>query len=223
MQTQTMKRLLGARLWRFALKLERDSEDYEPLLHGVLAGFHVYRGRGQPRLLLYCTKEFLLRHWALDEAFPTTWIGVAKYGLPTPEYLEELRLHTTRYRIPLMFVGDLDPIDLTVFSVLRQNVPAHYLGIDDRWLALVDAHRHRRKPVENLMMKMKDLEREHFSIARQLLPDLERLVGPRCLAFLESGAKLELEGACNPAFHSKKFLTLLARHLHRKALRLIAR
>jgi len=224
MQVQAMKRLLGARLWRFCSKLERNSGDYEALLTGdSWPPFHVYRGQRHPRLLLYCTKNALLERWVLDDVFPATWIGIAKYGLPTPDSLEEVRLHASGYRLPVMFVGDLDPLDLTIFSIIRQSMPAHYLGIDDSWVALSDAHRRGRRPLASVCFKMTDLEREHWLIARQLLPDAERLVGPRCFALLESFVKLELEGAASLGTYPKNFSTLLVRHLARRAARLTAR
>jgi hypothetical protein len=223
MQAQAMKRLLGPRLWRLALKLERYWGHYESLLTETWPLLHVYVGQSNPRVLVYCTKNALLQRWLFDDAFPSTWIGLARYGLPTPQYLEEIRLHTARYRLPLMFVGDLDPLDLTVFSILRKAMPAHYLGIDDGWVALADAHRRPRRAVQSVMFKMGAQESEHWSIARQLLPDLEQLVGPRCLSLLESGAKLEIEGACETGTYGKKFPALIARYLHRKALRLTAR
>lgn len=220
MQVQAMKRLLGTRLWRLALKLERKWGRYESLLTDAWSQLHIYMGQSSPRVLLYCTKNGLLQRWLLDDAFPETWIGLARYGLPTPQYLEEIRLHTARYRLPLMFVGDLDPLDLTIFSILRKAMPAHYLGIDDSWVALADAHRRGGKSVQSCMFLMGDQEREHWSIARRLLPDLEQLIGPRCLSFLESGAKLEIEGVCETGTYGKKFPALLARHLNRKAARI---
>lgn len=214
-----MKRLPDVRLRRLCLKLERGHRGYEPLLPQISPPLHVYIGKSRPRFLLYCTKEGLLQRWVIDGVFPASGIALSRYGLPTPQYVDEIRLHVVKYQLPLMFVGDLDPLDLTIFSILRQNVTARYLGIDDRWLDLCEAHRRSGDALESAQLTMGPLEREHWSIAQQLLPDVQRLVGPKCFALLESGKKLEIEGACNTGLYGREFPSLVMRHLQRRSVR----
>jgi hypothetical protein len=207
----------AARLRRFCTRLDREgAQDYEPLRPSVWPPLHVYASEGKPRRLLYCTKEALCQRWVMDEVFPAGWVALSRYGLPTPEYLDEIGLHRARHRLPLLFVGDLDPLDLTTFALLRGShakPPVVYAGIDDRWLALCERNAVRKHALEEALLTMGTLEREHLSIARDLLPDLEDLIGPRCLALLESGKKLELEGACNTGSYGAGFPALLVRHL----------
>jgi hypothetical protein len=60
---------------------------------------------------------------------------------------------------------------------------------------------------------MDDTEREHFTVVTHLVPDLKRLIGPKCFALLQSGRKLELEGAGIPHHFRKPFLPALTRLL----------
>lgn len=219
----------ATRLWRLGSKLERQARGYESLLPSTWPPLHVYAGAGHPRFLLYCTKEALLQRWVMDEAFPRGWIALSRYGLPTPEYLNEIRGHMNRHRLPLQFVGDLDPLDLTIFAILRhgearlagrsRRLTVHYLGIDDRWLALCDQRRRRGHSLEDALIRMGEIEREHWSTARDVLPDAERLVGPRCFALLESGRKLEIEGVSNVGFYGDDFPARLLGRLRRRSSR----
>ena len=60
---------------------------------------------------------------------------------------------------------------------------------------------------------MPAIEREHLELVVGLLPDLEALVGSRCLELLTSGYKLELEGASNPALYQRGFAAELCRRV----------
>ena len=85
-----------------------------------------------------------------------------------------------------------------------------YRAVSDRWLAL----RQRRSSPIRGSLGMEALEREHYKIVKELLPDLERLVGPDCLELLDSGHKLELEGACEPSVAGRDFPSRLLRYLN---------
>lgn len=213
----------AARLRRLCLRLEREgAQDYELLRPSVWPPLHVHAGRGEPRLLLYSTKEALVQRWVMDEIYPAGWMALSRYGLPTPEYLDEIRLHLAKHRLPLLFVGDLDPLDLTIFAILRHGeatltgrsakLPVYYAGIDDGWLALCERNI-RKHALNEAFLTIGALEREHLSITRELLPDIENMIGPRCLALLESGKKIEIEGACNIGFYGEEFPALLVRRL----------
>ena len=116
--------------------------------------------------------------WSSVTQFPDDLAVFCRGGFPSPSRASfELLTHHARWaRRPIFFVGDLDPLDLTIFAALLSGgadlrpspgtVPIRYLG-----------------------------EREHLVVVKRVLPTLDQLIGPECLALLESGRKLELEGA----------------------------
>ncbi|HZN91064.1 MAG TPA: hypothetical protein VFB81_00095 [Myxococcales bacterium] len=66
------------------------------------------------------------------------------------------------------------------------------------------------KGLDVITIKMGATEREHFAVVKRVLPALDRLIGPECLALLESGRKLELEGAGHPGLYRKRFASALS-------------
>ena len=156
-------------------------------------------GAKRPTRLLYCTKASFLRLWRSFETLPDELAVFAQGGIPSRHYCQALRMLTESYGLPLLFVGDLDPLDLTIFAALQSGtpelkgssstaVPAQYLGIDDRWLALCRRHATmRRMSLDAISIKMEGIEREHFEVVKQVVPDLERIIGPESLELLESG------------------------------------
>ena len=182
----------------------------------------VYLGGGKPRRLLYFTKDMLCVRWMLGHQFPRHWVALVRYGPPPPSYLAEIRTFAQKLALPLLFVGELDPIDLTVYLMLlrgdvnlaakrTRGIPVRYLGVSDRWLAM-----RRSKDVSIPgSLGMERLEREHLRLVMKALPELKQLVGERCFALLEAGHKLELEGAIDPSVAGRAFPSRLLRYLDR--------
>src|SRR5262249_26105692 len=93
-------------------------------------------------------------------------------------------------------------------------VPVRYLGIDDRWLRLCRQNLHpTARGLDSITIQMVTAEQEHFRVVKRILPDLDRLIGSECLALLESGRKLELEGAVHPALNRRRFVSALSKLL----------
>src|SRR4051812_11957096 len=169
-------------------------------------------GPGKPRRLLYLTKESFLRVWSSTMPFPDDLAVFCQAGLPSRATCNLLAHHVKWAGRPIYFIGDLDPLDLTIFTALRSGgpelrsrpsaVPVRYLGINDRWLQLCRKNlRPTIKGLEAITIKMGATEREHFDVMQRVLPALDRLIGPECLAILQSGRKLELEGAGHPGLY----------------------
>lgn len=220
----------GTVAWgRFVRKVEQKLPgEYESLLPAQEPPLSVYCGGNRPRRLYFFTKDLLCRRWLQDEMFPKDWIALCRHSIPSAQYLEEIAAHVARLRLPLLFVGDLDPLDLTIFMMIRDALRssrtpdrwgAHYGGVDDRWLALGDRYRRQGKRLDAALLHMESLEREHFQWVEELIPELDELVGPRSLEILQSGRKLELEGAVALDLHGRDFPRHVLRQLNGLALR----
>lgn len=207
----------------FRAKVERTRRgQYESLIPEQFPPLQVYLGGGNPRRLLYFTKDLLCVRWMLRHQFPKHWIALVRYSLPTPSYLAEIRGYSKRLDLPVLFVGELDPIDLTVYLMLlrgdvdlvskrERGIPVRYVGVSDRWLAM----RQSKDPSIRGSLGMERLEREHLRLVMKAIPELKQLVGERCFSLLEAGHKLELEGACDPSVAGNAFTTRLLRYLNR--------
>jgi hypothetical protein len=211
--------------WRqFSEWIERSRKhEYESLIPEPFPPLQVYRGGSRPTRLLYFTKDFLCTHWMLRGEFPKHWIALVRYGLPTRSYLEEVRRRSEELSLPIFFVGDLDPLDLTVYLMLRRGdvmlssrsrpaLPVHYFGVSDRWLEMRPSSKRELRG----SLGMERFEREHLDFLLGVLPNLRELVGDRCFELLTAGFKLELEGACNASVAGKQFPSRLLAYLDRR-------
>lgn len=210
-------------LWRaFQRRVERTRDgDYESLLPFPFP-LKIWMGDRPPTRLLYVTKELLAEGlWSL-RAFPPDWLMITRYGIPTRESLDCVHHLASGFRLPVLFVGDLDPLDLTIFAILRSGDPGlspksrrrldiRYGGINDAWLEL--ATRYRKPSCELSTIVMSRSEREHSELLERLLPDLENLIGPRSRAILGSGRKVEMEVAYSPGLYRRPFTSRLISHL----------
>ena len=210
-----------SRWTRFRAEVERSRRGaYETLIPEPFPPLQVFMGSGRPRRLFYFTKPDLCSHWMLHGQFPPNWVALSRRGVPAAQYLEEIRGYSRRLALPVRFVGDLDPLDLTIYLMMIRGsadlslkgarpIKVEYHGVSDRWLAL---RRRGSSPIHG-SLGMEPLERRHHDFVKEHLPDLEPLIGPACLALLDSGHKLELEGACDPSIAGKDFPSRLLRYL----------
>jgi hypothetical protein len=220
-------------LWRdFARHAAKADPTYDPVAPGIWppswppATYHL--SATSPKRLLYFTKDFLLKQWVQQGPLPAGLGAIVRPGLATPNYCAWVRREAAALRQPLLFVGDCDPYDLTVFLSLQRGsddlvkssgtvVPVRYLGVDDRWLGLCAAA---FSPPEGgnpdfklVLTEMSAIERRHLEVLLQVAPEIERLVGPRCLQILLAGRKLELEGACSRSLYAEGFCHKLLHHV----------
>jgi hypothetical protein len=170
---------------------------------------HCVAALTQCRRVIYTTKgEWLsrLQHGRLPPDVTLLW----RYGPLAPVHRRLVQSIVEQQNTPLAFVGDLDPLDLAVFATLvaEPEVPeGSFLGVSDAWLLRCEsdlAHRQGRR-LQQVCISMTTNERDGFERLLRLPVDWTRWIGPRAVALLHSGLKLELEGATNPDLYSAAF------------------
>ena len=190
-------------------------------------------------LLLFVTKDALVRYWLHEELLPPTTAVFDLHGPATAQHCALVKRQADGLKVPHLFYGDLDPMDLTTFGTLRAGgtrwdhdpataISLDYRGINDRVLALAEknvnpslrasqawdtaAEESSTDPPDSklrpLIFPMIPDERRHFEVLEKLMPDLEELVGPRCLELLRQGWKIEVE-ALHPTHFGKGFVSKL--------------
>src|SRR5689334_1578343 len=143
-----------ARWSAFQHRVERKGlREYESLVPFPYP-MKLWFGADKPTRLFFFTKPAFINIIGRRFLFPKNWLVIERHSIPTPESLTALHCLVEGFRLPLVFVGDLRPLDLTVFALLRMGstdfsakgakpLPITYAGIDDRWLALSDTFRRR--------------------------------------------------------------------------------
>jgi hypothetical protein len=172
--------------------------------------------------LFYFTQPDWCVDWLNYRRFPLSWHVLSRYYEPTESFLETVRRYVAWQRLPLLFVGDLDPHNLFVFALLRfgntefksrrrDAIPVRYLGIDDRWLQLCIDQLKRGE--ELFTMQLTEHDQETLRVVKEVLPDLRELVGPRCFELLATGRLFPFGAATNPSLHKRGFHERLIQHL----------
>lgn len=114
---------------------------------------------------------------------------VGRYGLP-----DASDLHWIRKMIglrPLLFFGDMDPVDLMVFAWLRANLHSKcvtHLGVNDAFLKSLNI-----SSVKTLSSPCAPSELKSLVLLKKVLPYLREVVGQKCNKMLEKGYKIELD------------------------------
>ena len=114
---------------------------------------------------------------------------VRRYGLPGTHDVSWIRQVVGQGE--MLFLGDLDPVDLMVFSWLRtqlQPTPTHYLGINDTFLSVLQL----AVPKSHTLASAPS-EQAALALLPKILPELPELVGPQCADLLSRGRKIELD------------------------------
>jgi len=179
-------------------------------------------GTRKPTRMFYFTKPAFMDYLGRQSLFPDHWLAIERYSIPTPEAIATLHLLVKGFRMPLVFVGDLKPLDLTVFALLRRGsadfsgaksrpLPVVYAGLDDRWLAISD--RFRRNGNVMPESRIGSLDREHVDLLADLAPDLPALLGDRSWGLLRSGHDVMIEMTYNAGGYQKGYLEHLIAHL----------
>jgi len=222
-RNQTDPMTIAAKRWKeFRARVENKGLKLYESLMPFPYPMKLWFGTGKPTRLFYFTKPAFIDYLGRQSLFPKHWIAIERYSIPTPETIATLHLLTQGFRLPLVFVGDLRPIDLTVFALLRRGttdfpdtkarpLPIIYAGIDDRWIALSDRFRRRGNVMPE--SRMGDLEREHVDLLGELAPDLPIRVGNRSWGLLRSGHDVMIEMTYNVGGYRKGYLEQLVAHL----------
>ncbi len=126
----------------------------------------------------------------IDEQRASLAFGmIGRYGLPCEEDLHWI--HEVVGPRPLLFLGDMDPIDLMVFAWLRASLYPKvitHLGVNDALLGVLDM-----ELPESSAIPCAPSEQESFTFLKEVFPDLSETVGRQCASLLEAGRKIELE------------------------------
>jgi hypothetical protein len=152
--------------------------------------------------VLFVTKLQGLLGLDLDEAVSHVTI-LTRYGVPSRGYIACLARAFSRG--PIEFVGDLDPLDLTVFLSLASRLRAfrkvvRYVGVDSQWIER--CRRYAKGSGSLPLIRMSGFEVAHWALLKATDVAWERIVGFQAFEVLNQGFKLELEGATNPNIYS---------------------
>lgn len=139
------------------------------------------------RTLIYTTKQYFLPRIEIS-AFLQPVATLARYGLPSRDDLDYLRGGCSE--MSRHFIGDADPPDLLVFAWLREHLPIQWAGVSDDFLS---SHFYDGYP--GIHIRLSDSERAAVAELGRFCPDYRELLGDSCASLLESGMKIELEGA----------------------------
>jgi hypothetical protein len=193
-----LRRLL-ARIGRIP-KLEDYAEDrWSPL--------QIWVAEGRAKRALFVTKIGGLMGVDLNK-LPKSTTLLAHYRVCMPALCERIARECPSGRLD--FVGDLDPLDLTVYLTLASRLKKHgvtvrHVGVNGAWVER--ARKHLATPWKLPTIPMSGPERKHYALLKSFRFDWEAVIGAEAVALLDSGEKLELEGATNPAFYRGRALS----------------
>jgi hypothetical protein len=148
-------------------------------------------------------------------------VGIVSGSCPTDASLLKLVPALSPKR-STVFVGDMDPFGLVQYVEARRvlheaNGPRLvYGGIDDVWLAAMERALKRGYRLDHICIPLMKHEKTLLERLDRAL-DLELIVGPRAVALLRSGFKIELEGATNPHFYADQHGRWIFEHLRARA------
>jgi hypothetical protein len=196
---------------------DRGEEDrsYEEDLRG--RALHVTPALSACRRIVYTTKvDWLLHVLGWTDRIPDDIALLWRWAPVGKAHAGAIRSVVQAFGAPLVFVGDLDPLDLATFSTLERCLrglasPVRYGGVGDRWLELCEQHLPPRASLRSVCIPMSDPEQEAMRQADEIGLGWDAAAGPRGSALLGSGVKLELEGATSPHFFSPSLAGELAR------------
>lgn len=93
----------------------------------------------------------------------------------------------------LLFLGDMDPVDLLIFAWLRfrlRSDKVRYVGVGGRLLSQLSLF-----DEASIQIPQAPSELEAHSLLLDALPDLDDITGASVVRLLISGLKIEVEGA----------------------------
>jgi hypothetical protein len=176
------------------------------------------------RDVLFVTKPSGLLGINLRLLLPRYVTCFLRFGFTSERQWQRLRTEHQLGAYSLTFVGDLDPVDLTVHASLvcgasRHRLRVVYHGIDEQWLQL--CRRRVTSPSATLpwglpVVLLSSFETAVYESLRRLPGALPEALGESARALLDAGYKLELEGASNPVCYQSGFAAALSRMLQRR-------
>lgn len=157
---------------------------------------------GPARVVVYLTKRSILNMlasmtpdlpWPPPELAGVTWF--CRYGLVTRGVAQHVAEVSDGGRVPIVFLGDLDPFDLTTYLSLRARLAR--IGIEPRFGGVdgtySDACRSRWAQPDSWCIGLSPFERATWSLIRREPALSHEVIGASAAALLDRGLKLELE------------------------------
>ncbi len=139
--------------------------------------------------VVFATKSFPVVH-AINECGARAGLGViARYGLPSENDIRWIADFAAKHE--LLFLGDMDPVDLLIFAWLRAHLRPEritHLGVNDAYLAALKVDL-----PESFILACSPSEQASLPLLEEILPDLGQTLGPMCYSTLQQGRKIELE------------------------------
>ncbi len=139
--------------------------------------------------VIFTTKPMILSTAIQSQDVNEEFGMVGRYGLPCKGDLRWICDLVGSRR--LLFLGDMDPVDLMIFAWLRailQARPVKYLGVSDDFLNSLQVC-----PTESLVIASAPSEEKSLVLLEKVFPDFRETVGHKCAKILMRGQKIELE------------------------------
>lgn len=159
------------------------------------SAYTVIGSEGEPGNVLFTTKPALMVKVLDRYPIPGTFALLGRVGLPAATDVGWMRNFIGKQK--LMFLGDMDPVDLLIFAWLREHLGSTkvvYLGVSDR---VIDVAGVKLSPANTIPLSKS--EQKALPLLSQALPGFETAIGPNCAAALTQGRKMELEAVvCFP-------------------------
>lgn len=151
--------------------------------------YSVIGSPGAAGRIVFTTKPQVVAAVMQERDAPAGIGMVGRYGLPNKADLGWIRKVIGHQ--PLLFLGDMDPVDLMVFAWLRASLrpkDVTYLGINDAFLKALEF-----SSIKSLSSPCAPSERKALTLLDEVLPDLRETAGEKCVELLERGHKIELD------------------------------
>ena len=165
-----------------------ENEDGEFVSHMAAVPYSVIGPTTDGGRLIFTTKPHVVAAIVEEEASGELGM-IGRYGLPSHADLNWIsELVGSR---ELLFLGDMDPVDLMVFAWLRAGLypksVAHF-GVNDSLLGAFEI-----TSTETLSIPFAPSEQRSVALLKEVFPDFGKTVGRSCTHMLERRQKIELE------------------------------
>jgi hypothetical protein len=140
--------------------------------------------------IIFATKAHIASAVMYDGQISEEFGMISRGGLPSQTDLRWISQMIGTCEV--LFLGDMDPVDLMVFAWLRAGLHPRrvtHVGVND---AFVKAAKF--SSIKTLWCPCDPLEQQSLPLLKEVLPDLTKTVGKNCARMLEQGQKLELDG-----------------------------
>jgi len=164
--------------------------------------FSVIGPRDSSSMLVFATKPAIVSASLHSSELLEHLFLIGRYGLP--QELDLLWITKIIKSRRILFLGDMDPVDLMIYAWLRDKLgdgKISYCGINDAYLTALDlflpAH---------WTIPLSPSELISMPFIMQTIPDIETLVGEECFRLLCRGRKIEIEAVFNSDLVGNKLL-----------------